>query len=97
MRRHATAAPASAPAQTAQNDLTCAHERIPELKTGEKTAENNDRFVRERNSYKQKSFWKSETHAYCGTCTSENLLTDCLVYQRTGENLCKFSKIISGT
>lgn len=86
-----------ASAQTAQDDLTCAHERIPEPKTGGKIAENNDRFARERSSYKQKLFWKMENHVYFATCTSVNLLTDCLVYQRTGGNLCIFRKIISGT
>ena len=93
-RRHATAASASA--QSAQDGLTCAHERIPEPTTGEKAAENNDSYATERSSYKQKLAWILETHVYCATRTSENLLTDCSLYQGTGENLCLFNKIFSG-
>jgi hypothetical protein len=50
-----------------------------------------------KSSYKQTLVWKLKTYVYCATCTGENLLTDCLVNQRTGENLCLFNKIISGT
>jgi hypothetical protein len=89
VRRNATAASASASAsasaQIAQDGVTCAHERIPELKPGEKTAKNNDRFARERSSYKQKVAWKSETCLHCATRTSKSLFADCSLYQETGE------------
>lgn len=62
---------------------------------GEKTAENNNRFARERRSYKQKLAWNLETHVYCATRTNENFLIDCSVDQGAGENLCLFNKIIS--
>jgi hypothetical protein len=90
VRRHATAASASA--QIEQDGVTCAHDRIPELKPGDKTAKNNDRFAREKSSYNQKLAWKLETYVYCATRTSEKLLTDCSVYQGTGEKYAYLTK-----